>query len=218
MAETDILTEKFHNINKYIQSREQTAESNSAALLIKTAELSALKIYYRDIAALIDSCCLEKVKQGYYRVVASKEGSGPSEASVIAALYPDGVLCMYTALFYYSYSDRTPLSWDIAIDRDTSKARFKIDYPYVQPYYMEPEHLTYGITTAEFEDCQMQIFDRDRLICECIKNENKMDRETYNKAIQGYVADSKKSVTKLLSYAKQRNIAVRVKDRIGVWL
>ncbi len=79
---------------------------------------------------------------------------------------------MYTALFYYGYSDRTPLSWDIAIDRNTSKSRFKIDYPYVQPYYMTPEHLAYGITTAEYEDCQIKIFDRDRQICECIKTQN----------------------------------------------
>ena len=218
MANTDILTDKFHNIIKYVQSREQAAECNSAALLIKTAELSALKIYYRDIVALIDEGFLEKVKQGYYRAIAIKESYGPSEASVVAALYPDGVLCMYTALFYYGYSDRTPLSWDIAIDRNTSKARFNIDYPYVQPYYMKPEHLTYGIATAEYEDCQMQIFDRDRLICECIKNENKMDRESYNKAIQGYVADSKKSISNLLSYAKKRNITAKVENRIGIWL
>ncbi len=218
MAETDILTDKYQNIIKYIQSREQAAGGNSAALLIKTGELTALKIYYRDIAALINAGFLEKVKQGYYRVVVSKESSAPTEASVIASLYPDGVLCMYAALFYYGYSDRTPLSWDIAINRDTSKARFKIDYPYVQPYYMKPEHLSYGVATAEYEDCQMQIFDRDRLICECIKNENKMDRESYNKAIQGYVADSKKSVVNLLSYARKRNIVAKVKDRIGVWL
>lgn len=218
MTDMDILTNKFHIISEYIRSREQAAESNSAAQLIKTAELSALKIHYRDITALINVGYLEKIKQGYYRVIVPKENAEPTEASIIASLYPDGILCMYTALFYYSYSDRTPLSWDIAIDRNTSKARFKIDYPYVQPYYMKPEHLAYGITTAEYEDCHIKIFDRDRLICECIKNENKMDRESYNKAIQGYVADPKKSIANLLSYAKKRNIAMKVKERIGVWL
>ena len=29
-----------------------------------------------------------------------------------AQLFPDGVLCMYTALFYYRYSDRTPLEME----------------------------------------------------------------------------------------------------------
>ena len=103
----------------------------------------------------------------------------------------------------------------MAVDRDTSKSRFKLDYPFVQPHYMKKELLTFGVTTADYGDCTMQIFDRDRLICECIFYENKMDRETYNKAIQGYVADAKKSVPRLLEYAEKRRILKKVKDRIG---
>ena len=45
-----------------------------------------------------------------------------------------------------------------------------------------------------------------------------MDRETYNKAIQGYVADPKKNIPQLLEYAQKRRILKKVKDRIGVWL
>ena len=101
MVETNILAKKFRLITEYVQSREQAAVSNSTIQLIKTAELSALKIHYRDIAALIDAGYLEKVKQGCYRVVFSKKNSEPSDASIIASLFPDGVLCMYTALFYY---------------------------------------------------------------------------------------------------------------------
>jgi len=48
--------------------------------------------------------------------------------------------------------------------------------------------------------------------------EKKMERETYNKAIQGYVADSGKNVAKLLEYAGKRRILKKVKERIGVWL
>ena len=45
-----------------------------------------------------------------------------------------------------------------------------------------------------------------------------MDRESYNKAIQGYVADPKKNVSHLLEYAEKRRVQNKVKDRIGVWL
>ena len=45
-----------------------------------------------------------------------------------------------------------------------------------------------------------------------------MDRETYNKAIQGYVADPQKNIPQLLEYAEKRRILKKVKDRIGVWL
>lgn len=184
--------------------------------IIRTAEFTALKIDYRGIQKLIASGKIEKIKNGYYHWIENK--SELSEQALIAKLYPDGVICMYSALFYYKYTDRTPLNWDIAVNKDVSKARFKIDYPYVQPYYMEPDSLTFGVTAADYGDCTMQIFDRDRLICECLKYESKMDRETFNKAIQAYINDPKKNVAKLLEYARKRRIGKRVKDLIGVWL
>ena len=113
---------------------------------------------------------------------------------------PDRLLCITVPCSIRILT--TPLEWNIAVDRDTSKSRFKLDYPFVQPYYMKKEFLAFGVTTADYGDCTMQIFDRDRLICECIFYENKMDRETYNKAIQSYVADTKKNVPKLLEYRK----------------
>lgn len=88
----------------------------------------------------------------------------------------------------------------------------------MQPYYMKKEFLSFSITTADYGDCIMRIFDRDRLICACIFSENKIDRETYNKGIQGYVADTKKNVLTLLEYAEKRRILKKVKNRTGVWL
>ena len=184
--------------------------------LIRTSELNGLSIYSKEISELVESGYIERVKQGYYRIVEHTEDH--SEAKLISQLYPDGIICMVSALFYYGYSDRTPINWDIAIDRNVSKARFNIDYPYVKPYYIDKAHLEYGVTEGQYEDCVLKIFDRDRLICECIKHENKMDREIYNKAIINYINDSGKNITNLLDYAKKRNIHKKVRERIGVWL
>ncbi len=183
--------------------------------IIRTADLNRIGLMSREIAELVNMGKLERIKQGYYRLA---ENDNDSDAKLISELYPDGILCMTTALFYYGYSDRTPLTWDIAVDRNTSKAKFNIDYPYVKPYYIEKAHLEYGVTEAIYEDCILKIFDRDRLICECIKHENKMDREIYNKAIQSYINDGKKNIANLLDYAKRRNIHKKVRERIGVWL
>ena len=184
--------------------------------LIRTSELNGLSIYSKEISELVQKGYIERVKQGYYRIVEHTEDH--SEAKLISQLYPDGIICMVSALFYYGYSDRTPINWDIAIDRNTSKARFNIDYPYVKPYYIDKAHLEYGVTEGRYEDCVLKIFDRDRLICECIKHENKMDREIYNKAIINYINDSQKNITNLLEYAKKRNVHKKVRERIGVWL
>ena len=184
--------------------------------VFRTSDLAALGYNTYAIRKIVESQIIERIKQGYYRLC--KVDEPISEAAQVTQLFPDGVLCMYTALFYYRYSDRTPLEWNIAVDRDTSKSRFKLDHPFVRPSYMKKEFLTFGVTTADYGDCTMQIFDRDRLICECVFCENKMDRETYNKATQSYVADTKKHVPKLLEYAQKRRVLKKVTDRIGVWL
>ena len=192
---------------------EKLAKENNG--LIKTSDMLDLGMSTHEIRKFTMDGVIERVRQGYYQIGAD---SDPSDEELIAKLFPDGVICMNTALFFYGYSNRTPMAWDIAIDKNTSKSRFKLDYPFVQPYYLEPHLLTFGITTGDFSGHSMQIFDRDRLICECLKYEGKMDRDTYNKAIQGYVSDTKKNITRLLEYAEQRRVLKRVKDRIGVWL
>lgn len=54
------------------------------------------------------------------------------------------------------------------------------EYPYeayVQPCYMEPMLLSFGVTTAEYPCCELKIFDRDQLICECLKYEKNVQRD-----------------------------------------
>lgn len=183
--------------------------------IIKASELAKEGFTRYEIKKMLNGGVIEKIKHGYYRLFQSENYI---EADLISKLFPDGVICMYSALFYYAYSDRTPLAWDIAIDKDVSKARFNLDYPFVKPYYLESHLLEFGVVKVDYDGYEMNIFDRNRLICECLKYENKIDKETFNKAIQGYINDSKKSIDKLLKYAEQRRILKKVKDRIGVWL
>ena len=216
----EIIKAPFETISKNIEITKNITSGmetfvSAVKPIIRTIELNNIGLKSRDIAELVNVGKLERIKQGYYIL---SESENDSDAKLISELYPDGILCMTTALFYYGYSDRTPLTWDIAVDRNTSKARFNIDYPYVKPYYIDKAHLEYGVAEAVYEECILRIFDRDRLICECIKHENKMDREIYNKAIQAYINDSRKNIANLLEYAKRRNIHKKVRERIGVWL
>ena len=104
--------------------------------IMTTAQLDSYRIYYANIQQLLNDGFIEKIKWGYYHWV---ETNGEQEVKIINRLFPDAVLCMETALFYYQYSDRT--------------------------------------------------------ICDVLRNMNKMDKEIFNKAIQGYVKDPKKKYT-----------------------
>ena len=183
--------------------------------LMKTQELEREKVYYRQREKLISEGYIEKVCYGYYQWVDPEDFS---EAGLVTRMFPDAVLCMETALFYYGYSDRIPAGWHLSVSKDSCKSRFHIDYPFVKPYYYEPSVYEVGITEGEIDGRVVRIYDKDRVICDCIRYRNKMDKEIFNKAVQHYVNDPEKSVTRLLAYAKALKVSGPVKDLIGVWL
>lgn len=184
-------------------------------LVMTTAELMASKLYYADIKKMLDEGLIEKVKRGYYHWIENFDGN---EIVIIKRLFPDAVLCMETALFYYRYSDRNPSEWNFAIDKNVSKLRTKIDYPFVKAYRVETALLTLGETCGEIDFVGVRIYDRDRTICDVLRNMNKMDKEVFNKAIQNYVKDAQKNIPNLMEYAKKLRVEKKVKDLIGVWL
>ena len=64
----------------------------------------------------------------------------------------------------------------------------------------------------------VRINDRDRTICDVLRNMSKMDKEIFNKAVQGYVRDTQKNIPNLMKYAKELRVQRKVKELIGVWL
>lgn len=183
--------------------------------MMRTTQLAEEKIFYPQREKLIADGYVEKIRRGYYQWINPNDFS---EAGTVIRLFPDAILCMDTALRYYGYSDRTPGNWHLAVSKDSGKSRFKIDYPFVKPYYVEPAVLELGLTTGTMDGHAIRIYDKDRLICDCLRYRNKMDKEIFNKAIQKYIADPEKSIPKLMEYAGPLRVKKLAKDLIGVWL
>jgi predicted transcriptional regulator of viral defense system len=182
--------------------------------IIRHADLAILHIEYNSIQRLINNGVLAKIKYGLYHF--AQETGRLSEAAQVARLFPDGILSMYSALSYYQYSCRTPMVWDIAIDKNVSKSRFKLDFPAVRPHYLDPRHLEYGVALAKFEGCLMPVFDRDRLICECLKYETKMDREIFDMAMRFYSQDENRSMAKLINYSLKRGVLNKARKQFNL--
>lgn len=183
--------------------------------MMRSKQLQAENILYRPLKKLIEQGFVEKVRYGYYQWV---DHDDFSEVGIVIRLFPDAILCMNTALRYYGYSDRIPADWHLAVSKDSGKSRFKLDYPFVKPYYVEPALFELGLTTGEIDGHGVRIYDKDRLICDCLRYRNKMDKEVFNKAIQSYIADPGKRIPKLLEYAESLRIKKIAKELIGVWL
>ena len=183
--------------------------------MMRTTQLAEEKVFYLQRQKLIEEGYIEKVRRGYYQWIDHEDFS---ETGTVIRLFPDAILCMDTALRYYGYSDRTPGEWHLAVSKDSGKSRFNIDYPFVKPYYIEPAVLELGLTRGNMDGYEIRIYDKDRVICDCLRYRNKMDKEIFNKAIQNYIADPEKSIPKLMEYAGPLRVKKIVKDLIGVWL
>ena len=183
--------------------------------MMRTMELAAEKVFYPQREKLVADGYVEKVRRGYYQWVNPDDFS---EVGTVIRLFPDAILCMDTALRYYGYSDRTPGDWHLAVSKDSGKSRFNIDYPFVKPYYVEPTILELGLNKGDMDGHEIRIYDKDRVICDCLRYRNKMDKEIFNKAIQSYINDPEKNIPKLLEYAEPLRVKKIAKDLIGVWL
>lgn len=183
--------------------------------MMRAKQLQKEHILYRPLQKLIEQGCVEKVRYGYYQWI---DPDDVSEAGTVMRLFPDAIFCMETALWYYGYSDRIPGEWHLAISKDSGKSRFKISYPRVKPHYVAPSCLEIGLASGEIDGHKTRIYDKERVICDCLRYRNKMDKELFNKAIQGYVTDPGKNIPKLLEYAEFLRVGKTAKDLIGVWL
>lgn len=182
--------------------------------VVKKNQLNELGIDYRRILDFVEKGDLVRIKSGYYTVRLSDF----SEEELIAKLFPDAVLNLESALYAYGYLERKPFGWKLSVDKNTSKSRFKLDFPQVTPIYAEPETLEFGVAKITFGGAQMQIFEKERLVCECLKYEDSMEREFFKEGLLSYIRDPKKDVAKLMKYARERKVLKKVQTMIGVWL
>lgn len=182
--------------------------------IVKKEQFKELDVDYRHILEFVEAGDLVRIKNGYYTDKIDRF----TEEELVAKLFPDALLCMESALYAYGYISQKPFGWRLAVDKNTSKSRFKMDYPKIIPYYTEPESLEIGASKIAFCGLDFQIYDKERVICDCLKYESKMERETFKEAIQSYIKDEDKDISALMEYARERKVVKKVQSLIGVWL
>ena len=190
----------------------QVFKSNGG--ILRTSQLNELGLYSRQINKLVENGEIIRIKRGFYELV----GNIYPEEVTIARLFPNAVIFLESALMIYGYTDRIPSSWQIAVDRNSEKSQYQIDYPLIDVFYMESKLLDVGVDINQIEGVDVKMFNRDRTICDVLRHESKIEREVFSNAIQRYVKDPKKDIKKLLKYSKVLNIKNKVQTYIGVWL
>lgn len=199
-------------MNQYMVIEEIFKSHNG---IVRTADITSQGIHNIWLNKLIAQGKISKIRRGVYEWI---DSGLKEDAEIIRNLFPDAIICMNSALFFYGYTDRTPDAWHLAFNRDINKKRLHVNYPPIKPYYIEPYLLGVGVAHENINGTELRIYDRERTICDVLKYSGKIEREILNKAIQSYLKDDKKNIQNLIQYAKTLRVYSKVQQWIGVWL
>lgn len=183
--------------------------------IMRTCELTKEGITYQQLQTLIEEGYVEKIKYGYYQW---QDEKALTEASVINSLFPNAVICDVSAAMYYGYTDRVPELWHVAVDNKSARNKFKMDFPKIKPHFIDANRLDIGVCEGNIDGIPIKIYDRERVVCDCLRHVNTMDGEIFNTIIQRYVKDEAKDAARLMEYASKLGVEKKARRVVGVWL
>ena len=183
--------------------------------IAKTADFAVAGIKKYDVAALCKKGFLERVRRGVYQLPGNDQ---ITEEQLLRELLPQGIVCVESALFHYGYSDFLPRVWSVAVPRTASRAVGNIGEFPIRAYYIQKEYFPIGKTVENFNGVMLPVYDRERTVCDCFKYRTKLDNETFNKALNAYVADGQKNLANLSQYARKMKLYPKVMNVMEVLL
>ena len=162
---------------------------------ITTKELEENNINRYFLTKMIERKQIKRITRGYYGLA----DYNADEYYKIISASEKAVFSMNTALYLHNLSDRTPLVYDITVpyyyggSLRTNKN--------VNLYFVKSSILNLGKTemTSPF-GMKIRVYDKERTICDIVKNRNNMDMEIFSKAIKTYMKSSDKNLKKLIKY------------------
>lgn len=183
--------------------------------IMRTCELMKEGISYQMLQNLIEEGSVEKIKYGYYQW---QDEKAFTEVAVITSLFPEAIISDVSAAMYYGYTDRVPGVWHIAVDNKSARNKFKLDFPKIKPHFIDANRLDIGVSEGNIDGINIKIYDRERVVCDCLRHVNTMDEEVFNTVIQRYVNDKDKDAARLMLYASKLGVERKARRVIGVWL
>ncbi|MBU1044233.1 MAG: transcriptional regulator [Candidatus Omnitrophica bacterium] len=142
---------------------------------------------------------VEKIGKGLYRLVGDNLGSHPDY--VIASLQASkGVICLLSALYFYSATNEIPRFVDMAILAG-SRAN-KIKYPPVKFYRFSPDTWKTGIEQYKIEGHTIKIYSLAKTVCDCFKFRNRIGINVAREALKIAVGEKHIKPSVIMEYAK----------------
>lgn len=179
---------------------------------IKTSTVESAGISRPMLRKYVADCKLEQIRKGLY-VLADDLAD---EFALIQIQSTKAVFSYGTALYLLGLSDRTPHIFDISVPQGTNISRLKRDNQNIRCHYVQPDVYDVGITEITSpQGAVVRLYDKERCICDLIKDKDKVDIQIYTQAIKDYF-NTKADRRKLLKYSKALGVEEKVRTYMEV--
>ena len=115
-----------------------------------------------------------KMDKGVY-----SDSGKETELEVLQFKYPDSVVTLGTAYYFYDMTDVVPDEYDFVTAR--SDGRIKDDR--IRQYYVPAEVLKVGMVTADFNGEKVRTYDLERLLIETARMKSTLPSDLYKEVI-----------------------------------
>ncbi|HQO09095.1 MAG TPA: hypothetical protein PLK90_03035 [Clostridiales bacterium] len=168
---------------------------------VSLKELKLNNFHTSTVKKLLDEGIIEKVKPGLYRLSNISEPKNISLSFLdVSKAVPHSVICLLSALSYYDLTTFNNPDINIAIQRN-KKIPTGINQP-VKVYYFSEKIYNLGIVTISTKYGTIQIYDREKTLCDIFRYRDKIGEDITYEALKSYVGSKNTDYFKLREYAK----------------
>lgn len=178
--------------------------------LITSGEAREAGVSYKTIQRLHLSGELEKLEYGLYM------DPNQIEDEYFIAQYrcKEGIFSHETALYFHNLSDRTPITMMMTIPSGYN-TRLLVEQDKYKFFYIDASLHKLGKIEIESPFGNLiEIYDKERTICDCIKKKDQLDTDMVKEAIKRYMQTPGAEFAKLIEYAE----IFKIKELVRIYL
>lgn len=188
------------------------ARDNNGIIQTKMAVENNISKHYLRFA--VQDKVLEKVRNGIYITPETME----DELYFLQLKSKNLIYSYETSAYYNGLTTRNPLTLSITTIQGNNTYQLKSQYK-LEFHFVPKCKFDLGLTTVKtMYGNTIQIYDRERTICDLFSKNYVGDRYVVNESLKTYLKMEDKNLTKLLKYAKELGVEKELKDKLEILL
>lgn len=180
----------------YREQLENLIADNQGIIITNDVEKNGIPRHY--LTLFMREGKLERISHGTY----VSPDTFDDEMYTLQAKKQKVIFSHETALFLHELTDRDPLELSVTIPYGYNGSSLRESG--IKVYSVKkPLHLM-GVTEVDtLYGRKIKAYDKERTICDIVRNRNNMDIAILNEAMKRYLQSKDKNITLLLKYAKE---------------